>query len=183
MKKLLFCFSIILSAILYAPSVQAQQYAVTEDGRSIILYNDGTWEYLHSLKHHQQETEEIGRNARIITSNEIIFFLIDGQLDDVSILTNGVKLYDKMSGKLRRIGPHEIEYEFHTDRLKRVGKYAINYDFHTGKVKKIGEYPIEYDFHTGKISRIGNTHFEYSFFHGKLTDISGNTPGIDISVY
>lgn len=25
--------------------------------------------------------------------------------------------------------------------------------------------------------------FEYSFFHGKLTNISGDTPGIKVSIY
>lgn len=183
MKRLYIYILWVLSTIAYIPSTYAQQYAVTEDGRKVILHRDGTWEYLYIPERHPQVTGESGKKARILIGKEIMILLNNGQLDDFSILTNGPRLYDKMDGKLKQIGRHEIEYDFHTDRVKKIGGYAIEYDFHTNKVKKIGDYPIEYDFHTGKISRVGNTRFEYSFFNGKLTEISGHTQGIKITVY
>ncbi|WP_298652820.1 hypothetical protein [uncultured Proteiniphilum sp.] len=183
MKHLCLYLFLLLSTIAYIPSTYAQQYAVTEDGRRVILHRDGTWEYLHIPEHHPQGAGESGKKARIFIGEEIMIFLHNGQLEDFSILTGGSRLYDKMNGKLKQIGRHEIEYDFHTDRVKKIGGYAIEYDFHTDRVKKIGDYPVEYDFHTEKISRIGNTRFEYSFFNGKLTDISGRTPGIEITMY
>lgn len=183
MKPLYICLLLILSAIVYIPSIYAQQYAVTEDGRRVILHRDGTWEYLRISEHHPETTGESGKKAHILIGKEIIILLNDGKLEDFSIQTNGPRLYDEMSGKLKQIGRYEIEYDFHTDRVKKIGGYAIEYDFHTDKVKKIGDYPIEYDFHTEKISRVGNTRFKYSFFNGKLTDISGHTPGMKVTVY
>ncbi|MDR2816714.1 MAG: DUF3157 family protein [Proteiniphilum sp.] len=174
---------LVLSVIIYIPSTYAQQYAVTEDGRKVVLHRDGTWEYLHISKRYPQETEESGKKARIFIEEEIMIFLNNGQLEDFSILTNGQRLYDEMDGKLKQIGRYKIEYDFHTGRVKKIGEYAIEYDLHADRVKKIGNYPIEYDFRTGKISRIGNTRFEYSFFNEKLTEASGHTPGIKITVY
>lgn len=183
-KKPLYIFVIlVLSSIMYIPSIYAQQYAITEDGRKVILHRDGTWEYLHMSEHTPETRGESGKKANILIEGEIMIIINNGQIEDFSILRGGPRLYDNMSGKLKKIGRHDVEYDFHTDRLKKIGHYAIEYDFHTDRVKKIGDYPIEYDFHTGKISRIGNTRFEYSFFHGKLTGISGHTPGVKITVF
>lgn len=156
---------------------------MTEDGKSVILHRDGTWEYLQTPEHHPQGIEESGKKVDIHIEKDIKISLNNGQMVDFSIHTTGPRLYDKMNDKLKKIGRYDIEYDFHTGRVKKIGEYAIEYDFHTGKVKKIGDYPIEYDFHTGKISRVGNTRFEYSFFHGKLTDISGYTPGVRITLH
>lgn len=183
MKPIYICLLLILSTIVYIPSIYAQQYAVTEEGRRVVLHRDGTWEYLRMPDLHHEAEAESGRNARILIEKEIMILLHDGKLEDFSILTGGQRLYDNMNGQLKRIGRYEIEYDFHTERVKKIGEYTIDYDFLTDKVKKIGDYPIEYDFNTGKISRIGNTRFKYSFFNGKLTDISGHTPGIKITVH
>lgn len=179
------CIVFILFLTIYIPSMHAQQYAVTEDGRRVILHRDGSWEYLRIHENHpeaESETES-GRKARILLEKDIMIYLDNGKLVDFSIQSKGPRLYDNMNGKLKRIGRYDIEYDFHTDRIKKIGSYAIEYDFHTDRVKKIGDYPIEYDFHTEKISRVGNTRFEYSFFHGKLTNISGDTPGVKVSLY
>jgi hypothetical protein len=183
MKLVYTCILFVLSTLIYIPSTYAQQNAVTDDGRKVILYMDGSWEYLHTHEHHPEEEEESGRKAHILLGKDIMIYLDNGQLADFSVQSKGPRLYDNMNGKLNRIGRYDIEYDFHTDRVKKIGSYAIEYDFHTNRVKKIGDYPIEYDFHTGKISRVGNTRFEYSFFHGKLTNISGDTPGVKISLY
>ena len=182
MKPYVIYISIIFLAITYVPTIYAQQYAVTEDGREVVLYGNGTWEYLRP--HYLEETtQETGTKAHILIDKEIVIILNNGFLEDFSVLTDGYRLYDEMSGKIKRIGHYNIEYEFHTERLKKIGEYTIEYDFLTDRVKKIGNYPVEYDFHSEKISRIGNTRFKYSFFNGKLTDISGHTPGLKITIY
>lgn len=183
MKLLHACIFFILSTIIYIPSISAQQYAVTEDGKRVILHRDGSWEYLHIHEHHPEAEAESGKRARILLEKDIMIYLDNGLLVDFSVQSKGPRLYDNMTGKLKRIGRYEIEYDFHTNRVKQIGSYAIEYDFHTERVKKIGNYPIEYDFHSGKISRVGNTRFKYSFFHGKLTDISGDTPGVKVTLY
>lgn len=183
--KLLYTSTIlfILSIIFCVPSTYAQQHAVTEDGRRVILYMDGSWEYLHIHEQHPEAEKENGKKVRILLGKEITIFLDNGQLVDFSVQSRGPRLYDEMDGKLKKIGRHEVEYDFHTERVKRIGGYTIEYDFFTDRVKKIGDYPVEYDFHTDKIARIGNTRFKYSFFNGKLTDISGDTPGVKITLY
>lgn len=186
MKKFLFCLLLALSLTSFSQYMFAQQYAVTESGKRVILYGDGTWEYLRDSgfpKEHIRIEGESGKSADILIENDLLIVVEDGFLDHFSVLTGGLRLYDEMSGKLKKIGRYEIEYDFHTERIKKIGKYTIEYDFHTDKVKKIGPYPIEYDFHTDKISRIGNTRLKYSFFNGKLTEISGDTPGIEITLY
>lgn len=186
MKKNLSYIILALTFISLSQSIFAQQYAVTENGKRVILYRDGTWEYLRDSDFPKENTRiegESGKSADLLIDNDILIVLEDGYLDHFTILTGGLRLYDEMSGKLKKIGRYEIEYDFHTERIKRIGKYGIEYDFHSDKVKKIGPYPIEYDFHTDKISRIGNTHLKYSFFNGKLTEISGDTPNIEITLY
>lgn len=183
MKFLYTALFLVLYTIIYIPSIHAQQYAFTEDGRRVVLYEDGSWEYLEIQEDHSQSDEEIGKKARINIGRDITIFLDNGRLADFSVNSPGPRLYDNMTGKLKRIGNYEIEYDFHTDRVKRIGGYTIEYDFHTKRVKKIGNYPVEYDFHTEKISRVGNTRFEYSFFHGKLTNVLGETPGVRVTLY
>lgn len=173
--------------LIYAVESHAQQIAHTRDGSAVILYDDGTWEYADWDEHRSDiEIDESGSgtSADIVIKNNLRFRIRNGMLDGFEVLRgNGIRLYDNMSGKLRKIGPYELEYEFSTERLKKVGAYKIEYDFSSGKITRIGSYPIEYDFHTGKISRIGNTYFKYSFFNGKLTEVKGDTSGIKITVF
>lgn len=183
MKRLYTCILFILSVFVLIPSIQAQQYAVTDDGRRVILHMDGSWEYQHIHEHQPEADADTGKKAQIVLGRDITIFLHNGHLVDFSVHSKGPRLYDNMHGRLKRVGNYDIEYDFHTERVKKIGKYTIEYDFFTDRVKKIGDYPIEYDFHTEKISRIGNTRFEYSFFHGKLTNVSGDTPGVKITLY
>lgn len=185
---------LLLTALLFMLSlftVSAQIRAITDNGEEVNLYFDGTWEYIDAIypkEHVLIEEGGSGKSAEIIINDELLFTLKNGMLTDYRILRSngrydGLRLYDNMSGKVRKIGPYEIEYEFHSDRLKRIGKYRIEYEFSSGRVSKIGDYRIEYDFSTDKISRIGNTYFKYSFFNGKLTDVTGKTPGVRISIF
>ncbi|GEM_PF-3807411 len=183
MKPFYLGLSLLLSTIVSIASVHAQQNAVTDDGRRVILYMDGTWEYALSYERPGRPTEVNGKNVSLRLNDELMIWIEDGKMVDFSVLHDDLRLYDKMDGRLKRIGDFEIEYDFHTERIKRIGPYAIDYDFHTDKIKKIGDYPIKYDFHTDKISQIGNTYFEYSFFNEKLTEVRGHTPGVEINFY
>lgn len=85
MKPLYIYILLVLSTIIYIPSTYAQQYAVTEDGRRVILHRDGTWEYLHMSEHHSQGTGESGN-----THFEYSFF--NGKLTEISGHTPGIKI-------------------------------------------------------------------------------------------
>lgn len=182
-------FKLLIPALLplFCAQVYAQQTAYTQDGIKVFLYNDGTWEYADGSEDPTDiEIDESGNgmSAEIIINGDLLFGIHNGMLHRFEILRrNGIRLYDNMSGKLRKIGPYDLEYEFSTDRLKKVGPYRIQYDFSSGRITRIGNYPIEYDFHSHKISRIGNTSFEYSFFNGKLTNVKGRTPGVRITIF
>lgn len=181
----------ILAALLFfvanAFYVHAQQRAITSNGVEVILFNDGTWEY---ADRHNDYSDDIlieeggsGKSAEIVIKNDLVFTLENGMLKNFRVLRGGTRLYDNMNGKLRKIGPYEIKYNFASERLEQVGPYRIKYDFSTDRVTQIGDYRIEYDFRTDRISRIGNTQFEYSFFNDKLTEIRGNTPGLRITIF
>ena len=185
--KTSFKLLIILLLPLFCAQANAQQTAYTRDGTKVFLYDDGTWEYAHptdNLGDIEINESGSGMSAKIIINDDLLFSIHNGMLDNFEVLRrNGVRLYDNMSGKLRKIGPYDLEYEFSTDRLKQVGPHRIEYDFSSGRIIRIGNYRIEYDFRTNKISRVGDTLFEYSFFNGKLTDIKGHTPGVRITIF
>ncbi|MFA7494067.1 MAG: hypothetical protein WCZ43_11220 [Proteiniphilum sp.] len=61
------------------------KYAVTEDGRRIILHRDGSWEYLHSHEHHPKAEVESGRKAYIFLEKDIMVYLDNDQLADFSV--------------------------------------------------------------------------------------------------
>lgn len=112
MKPLYICIFLALSAFIYVLATYAQQYVVTEDGRRVILHRDGSWEYLHSHEHHPETKAESGRKARILLEKDTMIYLDNGQLADFSIQSNGPRLYDNMTGKLKKLAVMKLNTTF-----------------------------------------------------------------------
>lgn len=171
----------------------AQQLAVTDNGRRVILYEDGTWEYYRERPWRDDRFSQrdfsihidptgSGYNTVITVDNEVTFELEKGFLRDYSVLRGGRRSYDH-HGRVDRIGAYRIEYDFSTGRVTRVGRYVIEYDFISERVKRIGSHPIEYDFMTERVARIGNTRLRYSIFNEKVPEVVGETRGLRIHIY
>lgn len=114
-----------------ATTLWAQQRATTLTGIEVILYDDGTWEYVHNQDDFADDDvifEEggTGKSAEILIKNDLLFTLENGMLKNFRILHGGTRLYDNMSGKLRKIGPYEIKYGLVSERLEQVGPYKFS---------------------------------------------------------
>lgn len=174
---LLVCLLALLTA---GFSAKAQIRAYTEDGISVVLYPDGTWESsrdpffgkrrprgMYPIDPQESRVDiEKGsdlKSCRIMIRGEIIFTLRNGFLDNVTLLDEwGNAIYDQKTGETAYLPGREVLYD--RDRIIRYGKFDFKYSFHDDKLEKIGPYDIKYIFADDRVSKIGSYNIEYDFF-------------------
>lgn len=183
-KRLAFLFALILLTTL--PSL-AQIRAITEDGRSVILFRDGTWQYdrgQNPWENHpnnpfwQQPSEfnvdpgATGKSVDIVIKEELVFQLRDGLLTDFLILDKrGNIIYSMSKGVQSLPFDWRVQYELGSDRVSSVGPYKLEYEFHTDRIENIGGYKIQYSFFDNRVEQIGNLAIKYDFHTDRITQI------------
>lgn len=182
----------------------AQTRAITSEGHEVILYPNGTWEYLQSSPRPNQQPPvsvaagATGRRVGILMHRQLLFVLNDGKLEDLLIYDNRGNLvfsyregayhlpygwhvqYALGSNRVRSVGPYEFEYDILSGRLEEVGDYDIEYDFLSDRIEEIGDVRIDYDFMTGRIKRVGGIRIEYDFFTNDVERITGRDSRVEL---
>ena len=87
-----------------ALSAQAQQQAVTDSGEEVMLYDDGTWEYLNKADIIEKE---IPTNPKKFEKSQEATFLLKSNKTDVGVYLNPKKWSFK-----KAVNNPEAEYEF-----------------------------------------------------------------------
>ncbi len=78
MKKFIFVFIVFLSPFICF----AEQKAITDKGEEVILYDDGTWEYLNKS---QDESSKISINNREFTKLKNATFLLKSKKNNIGL--------------------------------------------------------------------------------------------------
>lgn len=184
----------------------AQVRAITSDGDEVILYSNGTWEYLSSRpvpNPHPGASATIGAGASgkrvgILLNRQLLFVLREGQLEDLFIYDTRGQLvysyregiyqipygwrveYEPLSDRVRQFGPYQFRYQLLSERLEQVGTCKIDYELLSERVRRIGDYSIRYDLLSNLITEIGNIRIEYDPFTERIRGVSGTAPGVEI---
>ena len=184
----------------------AQVRAITSDGDEVILYPNGTWEYLSSRpvpNSHPGASATIGAGASgkrvgILLNRQLLFVLREGQLEDLFIYNTRGQLvysyregiyqipygwrveYESLSDRVRQFGPYQFRYQLLSERLEQVGTCKIDYELLSERVRRIGDYSIRYDLLSNLITEIGNIRIEYDPFTERIRGVSGTAPGVEI---
>lgn len=184
----------------------AQVRAITSDGDEVILYPNGTWEYLSSRpapNPHPGASATIGAGASgkrvgILLNRQLLFVLREGQLEDLFIYDTRGQLvysyregiyqipygwrveYESLSDRVRQFGPYQFRYQLLSERLEQVGTCKIDYELLSERVRRIGDYSIRYDLLSNLITEIGNIRIEYDPFTERIRGVSGTAPGVEI---
>lgn len=184
----------------------AQVRAITSDGDEVILYPNGTWEYLSSRpvpNSHPGASATIGAGASgkrvgILLKRQLLFVLREGQLEDLFIYNTRGQLvysyregiyqipygwrveYEPLSDRVRQFGPYQFRYQLLSERLEQVGTCKIDYELLSERVRRIGDYSIRYDLLSNLITEIGNIRIEYDPFTERIRGVSGTAPGVEI---
>ena len=184
----------------------AQVRAITSDGDEVILYPNGTWEYLSSRpapNPHPGASATIGAGASgkrvgILLNRQLLFVLREGQLEDLFIYDTRGQLvysyregiyqipygwrveYEPLSDRVRQFGPYQFRYQLLSERLEQVGTCKIDYELLSERVRRIGDYSIRYDLLSNLITEIGNNRIEYDPFTERIRGVSGTAPGVEI---
>ena len=112
MRKI-FC---IASIIIFTQAVHAQIKAITDDGRQVILYADGTWRYEDSLASNLIDTIPLSTKKFTKTTSQT--FLVKSKLYNVGVYINPAKW--RFEAKGNDNGPSEYQFT-----LKSGGGYAM----------------------------------------------------------
>lgn len=184
----------------------AQMRAITSDGDEVILYPNGTWEYLSSRpapNPYPGASATIGAGASgkrvgILLNRQLLFVLREGQLEDLFIYNTRGQLvysyregiyqipygwrveYEPLSDRVRQFGPYQFRYQLLSERLEQVGTCKIDYELLSERVRRIGDYSIRYDLLSNLITEIGNIRIEYDPFTERIRGVSGTAPGVEI---
>lgn len=184
----------------------AQVRAITSDGDEVILYPNGTWEYLSSRpvpNSHPGASATIGAGASgkrvgILLNRQLLFVLREGQLEDLFIYDTRGQLvysyregiyqipygwrveYEPLSDRVRQFGPYQFRYQLLSERLEQVGTCKIDYELLSERVRRIGDYSIRYDLLSNLITEIGGIRIEYDPFTERIRGVSGTAPGVEI---
>lgn len=200
--------AILLSLLLLlgAGYATAQVRAITSDGYQVILYPNGTWEYLNSRPDpypYQGPSTTIdagasGKRVGILLNRQLFFILREGQLEDFFIYDTRGELvytyregiyhipygwqveYEPLSERVRQFGPYQFRYQLLSERLEQVGACKIEYELLSERVRKIGDYRIGYDLLSNRITEIGNIRINYDPFTERIRGVSGTAPGVEI---
>ncbi len=184
----------------------AQVRAITSDGDEVILYPNGTWEYLNSRpapNPYQEPSATIGAGASgkrvgILLNRQLFFILREGQLEDLFIYDTRGQLvysyregvyqipygwqveYEPLSERVRQFGPYRFRYQLLSERLEQVGSCKIEYELLSERVRKVGNHSIRYDLLSNRITEIGNIRISYDPFTERIRGVSGTAPGVEI---
>ena len=193
-----------LLLLLGAVCATAQVRAITSDGDQVILYPNGTWEYLNSRPEpHQEPSTTIGAGASgkrvgILLNRQLLFVLREGQLEDLFIYDSRGQLvysyregiyqipygwrveYEPLSERVRQFGPYRFKYQLLSERLEQVGSYQVEYELLSERIRRIGDYSIRYDLLSNRITEIGDIRIEYDPFTERIRGVRGTAPGVDI---
>ena len=193
-----------LLLLLGAVCATAQVRAITSDGDQVILYPNGTWEYLNSRPSpHQEPSTTIGAGASgkrvgILLNRQLLFVLREGQLEDLFIYDSRGQLvysyregiyqipygwrveYEPLSERVRQFGPYRFKYQLLSERLEQVGSYQVEYELLSERIRRIGDYSIRYDLLSNRITEIGDIRIEYDPFTERIRGVRGTAPGVDI---
>lgn len=193
-----------LLLLLGAVCATAQVRAITSDGDQVILYPNGTWEYLNSRPApHQEPSTTIGAGASgkrvgILLNRQLLFVLREGQLEDLFIYDSRGQLvysyregiyqipygwrveYEPLSERVRQFGPYRFKYQLLSERLEQVGSYQVEYELLSERIRRIGDYSIRYDLLSNRITEIGDIRIEYDPFTERIRGVRGTAPGVDI---
>lgn len=193
-----------LLLLLGAICATAQVRAITSDGDQVILYPNGTWEYLNSRPEpHQEPSTTIGAGASgkrvgILLNRQLLFVLREGQLEDLFIYDSRGQLvysyregiyqipygwrveYEPLSERVRQFGPYRFKYQLLSERLEQVGSYQVEYELLSERIRRIGDYSIRYDLLSNRITEIGDIRIEYDPFTERIRGVRGTAPGVDI---
>jgi len=197
MNKIISISAILIVLIFLFKDSQSQIVATTQDGKQVLLYDDGTWRYSNN-------SVEIRFNLTI--NNDLSIVLFNGQIEYFSCLSNNYIEYNSSyvlnPGKVKKVGNYEIEYFspydiFSPGKIKKIGSYNIeylsSYDINNpNKICKIGNYTIEYYssidlFSPQKVRKIGDYQIEYfnqyENYYGKVKSITGFMSDLRINYY
>lgn len=193
-----------LLLLLGAVCATAQVRAITSDGDQVILYPNGTWEYLNSRPApHQKPSTTIGAGASgkrvgILLNRQLLFVLREGQLEDLFIYDSRGQLvyayregvyqipygwrveYEPLSERVRQFGPYRFKYQLLSERLEQVGSCKIEYELLSERIRRIGDYSIRYDLLSNRITEIGDIRIEYDPFTERIRGVRGTAPGVNI---
>lgn len=195
-----------LLLLLGATYAMAQVRAITSDGDEVMLYPNGTWEYINRRPNpydYQEPPTAIGagisgRHIGIIVRRQLLVVLRDGMLEDVIIydskgqpaysyrdgvyqLPYGWQVrYEPLSDRVAQFGPYTFKYQMLSDRLERVGTCEIEYEMLSDRVRRIGGYDIRYDAFSNLIKRVGNIEILYDTFSERVTGLRGQNPNLEI---
>lgn len=195
-----------LMLLLGATYTIAQVRAITSDGDEVMLYPNGTWEYISRQPNpyaYQEPSTPIGagvsgKRIGIILRRKLLFVLRDGQLEDVIVYdTKGQPAYsyregvyqipygwqvkyEPFSDRVTQFGPYEFKYHILSSRLERVGACDIDYEMFSDRIRRIGGYDIKYDSFSNLIRRVGNIEILYDAFKERVTGLRGQDPGVEI---
>lgn len=192
---------LLLLGVVYAT---AQVRAITSDGDQVILYPNGTWEYLNSRPvPHQEPSTTIGAGASgkrvgILLNRQLLFVLREGQLEDLFIYDSRGQLvysyregvyqipygwrveYEPLSERVRQFGPYRFRYQLLSERLEQVGACKIEYELLSERIRRIGDYSIRYDLLSNRITEFGSIRINYDPFTERIRGVSGTAPGVEI---
>lgn len=195
-----------LLLLLGATYTMAQVRAITSNGDEVMLYPNGTWEYIsrQSNPYDYQEPPTAvgagisGRHIGIIVRRQMLFVLRDGILEDVIIydskgqpaysyregiyqLPYGWQVkYEPFSERLIQFGPYQFKYQLLSERLERVGTCEIEYEMLSDRVRRIGGYEIRYNTFSNLIKGVGNIEILYDAFNERVTGLRGQNPNLEI---
>ena len=193
-----------LLLLLGAICATAQVRAITSDGDQVILYPNGTWEYLNSRPEpHQEPSTTIGAGASgkrvgILLNRQLLFVLREGQLEDLFIYDSRGQLvysyregiyqipygwrveYEPLSERVRQFGPYRFKYQLLSERLEQVGSYQVEYELLSERIRRIGDYSIRYDLLSNRITEFGSIRINYDPFTERIRGVSGTAPGVEI---
>lgn len=166
-----------------ATSGVAQMRAITQSGREVLLYPDGTWQYENSNNGLDDygwgrgdsqiniDSGASGKRFGALIDRRLYFIINDGQLEDLYIYDDrGSVAYSLREGVKRVPFNWTIQYDIGTKgRIRKLGPYEFEYNWLTGQLEKVGNYQIEYHFHNNKVERIGRYRIEYDFHTERLS--------------
>lgn len=144
----------------------AQVRAITSDGDEVILYPNGTWEYLSSRpapNPHPGASATIGAGASgkrvgILLNRQLLFVLREGQLEDLFIYnTRGQLVYSYREGIYQIPYGWRVEYEPLSDRVRQFGPYQFRYQLLSERLEQVGTCKIDYELLSERVRRIETT--------------------------
>lgn len=162
----------IIIIIFYFQIAYSQQYAITENGEKVILYDDGTWKF------EDNTSNQIFNNCfDLYINDELRVTLCNGQIIDFGINSEDDITYNS-DGTVSWIGSNSISYNS-KKQIIWIGLHSINYN-NDDQISWIDLYHLTYN--TAKqITSIGNYYIYYNS-NGQVTSIDGNMSDLKVVV-